>query len=174
MKVAQSLKKLWVFFQNNTKCVESDYAGRNTVLYSRPLDVGYCARAIGIFEAQTWHFRERNGHLLLSITSRQNRNMECRRSSRCTLPVSRIPTNSTVCQHFPLTNTVWRSSALTHLPRKCTKKCFRELDQATVFCKERLKLGSCRIHRSYEPKQQDKEKKEHFKLLEIFKTTCVE
>ena len=108
MKVAQSVQNVWGFFQKNSKCVESDYAGRNTVLYSRPWDVGYCASAIGTFEAQTWHFRERNGHLLLSTTSCQNRNVEWRRSSRCAFPVSRIPSNSTVYQHFPLTNTAWR------------------------------------------------------------------
>jgi len=98
-KVTHCVQKLRIFFQKYTKCVESVYAGLNTVLYSRPLDAGYSASAIGTFEEQTWPFRERNGYLLLSFTSCQNRNMECRRSSRCVFPVSCIPTNSTVPPH---------------------------------------------------------------------------
>jgi len=45
--------KVMGFLSEEHQIRESDYAGRNTVLYSRPWDVGYCASAMGTFEAQT-------------------------------------------------------------------------------------------------------------------------
>ena len=104
--------KVMGFLSEEHQICESDYGGRNTVLYSRPWDVCYRASAIVTFEAQTWHFRERNGYLLSNITSCQTRNMECQRSSRRAFPVSRIPIQQcAVTSHSQ--NTVRRSSALT-------------------------------------------------------------
>jgi hypothetical protein len=110
-----------------------------TLAGSWPWDVGYCASTIGIFAAQTWHFRGRNGYLLLNtlhvklVTWRAGGHL----GVRFLLRASRVIQQCAVTSHSQ--NTVWRSSALNAVTQSEHQKMF----QGT-----RSSYGACEAVRS--------------------------
>jgi hypothetical protein len=120
MKVAQSVHKLWVFFQNTKYVSLTKLAG--TLCYIQGLEMsaivpvwsGHSKRKRDIFASGTGIYYWTLLHVKLVTWSAGGH-----LGLRFLLRASQVIQQCAVTSHSQ--NTVWRSSALTHSTRKCIK-----------------------------------------------------